>query len=77
VYQQDASPLVSQLLARIDSYCARAGLSAARIATLAVNDGDFVRRLRAGGTCQISTYEKFMAWLDSREAQPEQRESAA
>lgn len=56
--------LVDELLSRADHYCARSKLSRARIATLAVNDGDFFRRVEAGGTLTIKTYEKFMAWLD-------------
>lgn len=61
------SPLVDQLIHRIEAYCARVELSEARVATLAVNDGDFVRRLRDGRSCWLSTYEKFSMWLDAAE----------
>jgi len=60
-------PLADKLLHRIEAYCKRAELSEARVANLAVNDGDFVRRLRDGRSCWLSTYEKFMAWLDDAE----------
>jgi hypothetical protein len=63
----ESRPLKDQLLHRIESHAAASGLSDARIATLAVNDGDFVRRLRDGGTCHLETFEKFMAWLDDAE----------
>jgi len=32
-----------------------------------MNDKNFVRRLQGGGTCTITTYEKFMNWLDEAE----------
>lgn len=62
-------PLAHRLVARIERYADRVGLSPARIATLAVNDGDFVRRLKSGGTCTLATFEKFMRWLDTAEGE--------
>jgi hypothetical protein len=63
----EPSSLAEQLLHRVDAYAARVGLSAARISTLAVNDGDLVRRLREGKTLTVRTFEKFMAWLAEAE----------
>lgn len=56
-----------KLLSRIDRYCRRADVSVSRVGNLAVKDGDFVRRLRDGGTCTIDTYHKVMAWLAKAE----------
>lgn len=63
----DQVGLAQQLLQRVTSYCHRARLSPARVSTLAVNDGDLIRRVSEGGTCTLKTFEKFMAWLAEAE----------
>lgn len=72
--QQDTSPLIDALLARIAAEGARSGLSESTISSLAVRDGKFVERLRNGRTITVATYEKFMAWLDTRAAEALQRD---
>ena len=59
--------LTEELLERMEAYCAARGLSPARVATLAVNDGDLFRRVRDGGTLTLKTYERVSAWLDQAE----------
>lgn len=51
------------LLARIDAYLARTGMPATTFGRLAVRDGNFVPRLRAGRSLTLRTHEKVAAFL--------------
>lgn len=53
----------TRLLAVAKAYCAETGLSLARVATLAQNQGSFFKRLEAGSSCTVETYEKVLRWL--------------
>lgn len=55
--------LKAQLVEAATEYARRRGVSLARVAYLALNDGKFFVRLEAGGSCTLETYERFMAWL--------------
>ena len=57
--------LRQQLLDQVDAYCARTGMSRARLATLVVNDGKFFARLVKGGGFTVRTYEKFQAFFEA------------
>lgn len=37
----------------------------ARVATLVHNQGAFFKRLEAGASCTVETYEKVMAWFSA------------
>lgn len=52
-----------QLLSDAADFCAKTGLSKARLATIVVNDGKFFARLERGGGFTAATYEKFMAYF--------------
>ena len=55
--------LKSQLIAAAEAYCARTGMSKARLATIIANDGKFFDRLDAGGTVTLPTFERIMAYF--------------
>jgi len=59
--------LIADLLARVDRFCQRTGMSKARLATIVVNDGKFFDRIAAGGSTTVKTYERFVAWLAEAE----------
>jgi len=56
----------TQLLDAADRVRAATGLSESRISTLAVNDGKFLRRVRAGRRFTDHTYDKFMRWCERK-----------
>ena len=51
--------LKRQLLLQAEEYCGRRGISEARLGFLAVNDGKFFTRIRAGGQFTDATFERF------------------
>lgn len=53
--EQKREPL-RQLLAEIDAFCARNGMSPTRFGQLALNDGHFVKRLRKGKDVQVTRW---------------------
>lgn len=55
----------SRLLSVARLYCETTGLSMARVATLAHNQGAFFKRLNAGASCTLETYEKVMRWFSN------------
>ncbi len=63
-----------QLLTEIAAYCVSAGVAEAEttFGRLAVNDGKFVARLRAGGSLTMATYERVRAYLSANAPAPEQ-----
>lgn len=68
--------LTTRLLQRVDAYCKRKGISRARVATLAVNDGDVFGRVDRGGTLTVRTYERILRWLDQAERELREGEAA-
>lgn len=59
--------LTTRLMARVEAYCERTGMSKARLATKVVNDGKFFDRIARGGSMTVETWERWMAWLDEAE----------
>ncbi|PWC48169.1 hypothetical protein TSA6c_17235 [Azospirillum sp. TSA6c] len=55
----------TQLLTLAECYGRSTGLSEARIATLAQNQGGFFKRIRAGKGCSVDTYLKVKGWFAS------------
>jgi predicted nucleotidyltransferase len=55
--------LESGLLTRIDAYLARSGMPATTFGRLAVGDGNFVSRLRAGRSPTLRTHARIDAFL--------------
>lgn len=51
------------LLTVARAYSDATGLSLARIATIIHNGGALFKKLDAGGTCTIETYDKAMFWF--------------
>ncbi len=51
--------LKAQLQSDATAYCARAGISLPRLATIVVNDGKFFDRLAKGGDFTTGTHQKF------------------
>ena len=58
------------LLATADDWCRQKGMSKARLATLAVNDGKFFDRVGQGGDCTLQTYEKLMRYMANNPPAP-------
>jgi hypothetical protein len=55
--------LRSKLIADAERYCASAGISKARLATIVAKDGKFFVRLEKGGDCTLGMYERFQAFF--------------
>lgn len=53
----------TQLITLAEGYGRKTGLSEARIATLAQNQGVFFKRIRAGKGCSVDTYLKVKRWF--------------
>lgn len=53
----------TQLITLAEEYGRSTGLSEARIATLAQNQGVFFKRIRDGKGCSVDTYLKVKAWF--------------
>lgn len=64
-----------ELLNLAEGACAKLRISEARLGTLLVNDGKFLRRVRAGGGFTIATYERCLDWF--RDKCPELLNGAA
>ena len=60
----------TDLLADIATFCGRHGLAESTFGRLAVNDGKFVSRLRAGGRVRHQTLVRVQAFLALRPVQP-------
>ena len=57
--------LKSELIEITTRFCARTGMSKARLATIVVNDGKFFDRFeKPDGGCTIATFEKFKAYCE-------------
>ncbi|WP_026792194.1 hypothetical protein [Pleomorphomonas oryzae] len=56
---------ITELLSRIECYCAARGISESTFGLYVVNDGKFVARVRAGGSMTLKTFERVEAALAS------------
>lgn len=54
---------ITEILSRIECYCAGRGISESTFGRYVVNDGKFVARLRAGGSMTLKTLERVEAVL--------------
>lgn len=52
------------LMDEVEAYCARTGMSKARLATIVVNDGKFFDRLDKGGGFTVRTFERFREYFE-------------
>lgn len=55
--------LIDRLLSLAQLWAAARGLSLSRLGFLVVRDGNFFERLGGGGSCTITTFEKFLAYF--------------
>lgn len=55
--------LKQELLKQIDAYLAQTGMPATTFGRLAVNDGNFVPRLRAGSSITLRTHDRIASFL--------------
>lgn len=63
-----ADTVRNALLARIDEYQTATGKSDSAVGKDALNDDKWVKRIRAGASFNISTYQRVLDWLDAQEA---------
>lgn len=54
---------ITDILSRIECYCAARGISESTFGRYVVNDGKFVARLRAGSSMTLKTLERVEAAL--------------
>jgi hypothetical protein len=52
-----------QLLSEVEAFAARVGMTPATFGLKAMNDGKFVKRLRAGGRCWPETAERALRFM--------------
>ena len=55
--------LTARILELLDRYCGATGRSPATVAALICNQSTLFSRLRAGGSCQIDTWERAVQWF--------------
>jgi hypothetical protein len=60
------SPLRDKLIADAEAFCAQAGISKARLATIVANDGKFFTRIEGGKDCTLGMYERFQRYFRER-----------
>lgn len=58
-----ADQVRASLIERIDAYKAASGKSDSAVGKEAMNDDKWVKRIRAGGSFNLATYQKVMDWL--------------
>lgn len=63
-----ADDVRAALLTRIDTYKAETGKSDSAVGKDAMNDDKWVKRIRAGGSFNLTTYQRVMEWLDAQRA---------
>jgi len=51
------------LIALAEAYCSATGKSESRVASLVGGTGVFYRRLRGGGGCSATVYQRAMRWF--------------
>ena|SRR6478609_1332786 len=57
-------PIVQDLLAEIEDYCARSGINRTNFGTQAMRDGNFIPRLEAGRIPTFKTVERVRAFIE-------------
>lgn len=69
---------VQRLLAEIEAFLADTGMKPTRFGKLALNDGDFIRRMRNGSGITVSTVDRVRAFIAAERAKlPGKRRRAA
>lgn len=58
------------LLARVNAFRERTGMSLSRISDEAVNDSKFLANVQRGDNFTIRTYQRVIDWLDANEDRP-------
>ena len=53
----------NEMLSLAKAYCAATGTALSTLGRVIVNDGKFFPRIEAGGSCEMGTYSRVMAWL--------------
>ena len=56
------------LIAEIEEYCRRGGVAESTFGRQAINDGKFMRRIRAGGNVTTKTIDRVRAFMSDRPA---------
>lgn len=56
---------ISTIISRIETHCASHGIAESTFGRIAVNDGKFVSRLRAGGSMTLRTFERLDSVLSA------------
>lgn len=62
-----ANQVRAALLARIDGFIAKSGMSPSALGKAAVADDRFVSRIRSGGNFTVEMYQRVIDWLDAQE----------
>lgn len=66
--QITADQVRQSLLAAIDAYKTATGKSDSAVGKDAMNDDKWVKRIRAGGSFNLGTYQRVMDWLEAQRA---------
>lgn len=53
----------TQLSTLAAQYASAMGVSEARVATIAMNDGSFFKRISSGGSCSVDVYLRLKQWF--------------
>lgn len=61
-----ADDVRNALLARIDAYQSATGKSDSAVGKEAMKDDKWVKRIRAGGSFNLTTYQRVMDWLSEQ-----------
>lgn len=69
--------IVVDLLKEIDAFLADTETTETRFGREALNDGNFVRRLRAGNGITVATIDRVRAYIAEHRKQPKKRARAA
>lgn len=59
-------PIVAELIADIEAYCARAGITQTDFGRYALNNGNFVTRLKKGQSPTLRTIDRVRRYIDIR-----------
>lgn len=71
-----AEQVRASLLKRIDAYKEATGKSDSAVGKDCMNDDKWVKRIRAGGSFNLTTYQRILDWLDAQPT-PSQEERVA
>lgn len=59
-------PLVTELIAEIEAYCARANITQTDFGKYVLNNGNFVTRLKHGSSPTLRTIARVQRYIDRR-----------